>query len=80
MTDFVDEARKAFGTSPFTARDALALLPVEVLPVQTQRIMNGSRGRSGTPAKSLGQYMARMAGIERVSGRTKLGIIWRVKP
>lgn len=57
----------------------MALLPLEALPDQTQRLIAAGRPES-VPGKSLGLLLRSMDGIERVTHRTNAGVLWRVKP
>ena len=77
MDDFVRAAEAKFGRNAFTALEALDQLQPDVLPVQTRRLLGAGRPGSN-PAKSLGLFLARMEGIERVTGRTNVGVLWRV--
>lgn len=75
MSDFVTEARRLFGSTPFTASEAVKGLPRECLPAVVQRKLS----KGSNAAYSLGRLMRNMPEVSVAAQRTSEGILWQLK-
>jgi hypothetical protein len=82
MSDFETVLRETFGGMPFTALNVLSVVPESSLPSSTQyAISRRDRGMGkDMVARSIGQILSHMDGVELVGKVSSGKRLWRCRP